>query len=140
MKHVIVDASTALAWCFPDEWTAESEGFLAAMGPYEILVPAVWALELTNAIAVAVSQKRIRAPAIEGFQTLLGQLTIIEDARTVQETISAVLALACEYNLTAYDAAYLELALRYKAPLATLDSKLRKAATKAGARLFTAQP
>jgi len=61
---------------------------------------------------------------------------LAQDSQTVGKHISHVLPLAWEYGLSAYDAAYLELSIRYEAPLATLDSKLQKAAQSADVTIF----
>jgi predicted nucleic acid-binding protein len=60
-----------------------------------------------------------------------------QDSQTVADHIGNVLPLAREYGLSAYDAAYLELSIRYEAPLATLDRKLMKAAQTAGVTVFS---
>jgi len=89
-------------------------------------------LEVANAILVGERQKRLRQPEIQRFTELLEGLFPVQDAPPTGEQINGVLPIAREYNLSAYDAAYLELSIRYGAPLATLDAKLRKAARKAG--------
>ncbi|MGH9632986.1 MAG: type II toxin-antitoxin system VapC family toxin [Bryobacteraceae bacterium] len=100
-------------------------------------IPAVWALEIGNAMLVGERRKRLRQPEILRFLTLLEGLTIVQDAQPVGESVSKVLPLAREYSLSAYDAAYIELAIRQGAPLATIDGGLRKAARKAGVRIFS---
>jgi predicted nucleic acid-binding protein len=72
------------------------------------------------------------------FGRLLEGLLLTQDSQTVGEHIGNVLPLAREYRLSAYDAAYLELSIRYEAPLATLDGKLQKAAQNAGVTVFRA--
>ena len=58
------------------------------------------------------------------------------DSQTVTESVSNILPIAREYGLSAYDAAYLDVAVRHGAPLATLDSKLQKTGEKAGIEIF----
>ncbi len=70
------------------------------------------------------------------FIALLGQLAIAADPETMARALGDTLNLARRYRLSAYDAAYLELALRLGLPLATLDADLVKAATTAGLPLF----
>ena len=70
------------------------------------------------------------------FVELLGGLTIVEQSQTVADTVSNVLPLAREYDLSARDAAYLDVAVRHKAPLATLDSALQKAGRSARMNIF----
>jgi predicted nucleic acid-binding protein len=136
LTGVVVDASVALAWCFPDEGSDYADKVLVALDGGSILVPAVWPLEVANAILVGERSKRLHQREIQRFSTLLENLSVDQDAQSVEENLTNVLPLAREYSLSAYDAAYLELALRHTAPLATLDQKLRKAAQRAGARLF----
>ena len=101
-----------------------------------ILVPAVWGLEIANAVLVGERQKRLRAPEVRLFTSLVQNLSLVQDAQPVGEYVNNVLPLAREYGLSAYDAAYLELSLRHGVPLATLDGKLQKAAERAGVQIF----
>lgn len=101
-----------------------------------MLVPAVWSLEIANAILVGERKKRLKQPEIRRFTTLLESLSLVQDVQPVVEHVGNVLPLAHKYGLSAYDAAYLELAIRHHAPLATLDVKLQKAARQAGVTLF----
>jgi len=133
---VVVDASVALAWCFPDEASGYADDMLVALNGHAVMVPAVWSLEVANALLVGERRKRLRQPEILRFVTLLEGLSILQDAQAVNESVNRVLPVAREYGLSAYDAAYLELALRHSAPLATLDTDLRRAARRAGIRIL----
>ena len=136
MTGIVVDASVALAWCFPDEASEYADGVLVALEGRPVIVPALWALEITNALIVAERRKRMKQPDVRRFVELLGGLTIIEHSQTVGDTVSNVLPLAREYNLSAYDAACLDVAIRQGAQLATLDSALLKAGRSAGIKIF----
>ena len=136
MTGIVVDASVALAWCFPDEASEYADGVLVALEGRTVIVPAIWALEITNALLVGARRKRVRQPAIRQFVELLRGLTITEHSQTIADTVINVLPLAREYGLSAYDAAYLDLAVRQGAPLATLDSALQKAGRSAGINIF----
>ena len=136
MTEVVVDASTALAWCFPDESSEDADAVLVALEGKIMLVPSVWALEIANALLVGERAKRLRQPEIQRFTALLEGLSLVQDSQTIGENIANVLPLAREYGLSAYDAAYLELSIRHEAPLATLDKKLQKAARNAGVTIF----
>lgn len=138
MTGVVVDASTALAWCFPDESSDYADAVLVALEGKTIIVPSIWPLEIANAVLVGERTKRLRQPEIQRFTALLEGLLLTQDSQTVGEHIGNVLPLAREYRLSAYDAAYLELSIRYEAPLATLDGKLQKAAQNAGVTVFRA--
>ena len=132
----MVDASVALAWCFPDEASDYADAVLVALEGQTLLVPAIWGSEVTNAVLVGERNKRLRQPEIRRFTTLLESLSLVQDVRPVCDHVSNVLPLAREYGLSAYDAAYLELSIRHGVPLATLDGKLQKAAQKAGIETF----
>ena len=136
MTGVVVDASTALAWCFPDEISEYADGVLVSLEGKTILVPALWGLEIANAVLVGERNKRLSQPDIRRFTSLLESLSLVQDLQPVGEHVSNVLPLARAYSLSAYDAAYLELSIRHGAALATLDGKLLKAAKQAGIEIF----
>jgi predicted nucleic acid-binding protein len=133
---IVIDASVALAWCFPDEASNYADGVLVALENQTVLVPAIWPVEITNALLVGERRKRIRQPEVRRFVELLKGLSIIEDGQPFADTVSNVLPLAREYDLSAYDAAYLDVAVRHGAPLATLDGALQKAGRAAGIKIF----
>jgi predicted nucleic acid-binding protein len=136
LTGIVVDASTALAWCFPDEASEYADTVLVALEAQPILVPSIWSFEIANAVLIGERKKQLRQPEIQRFITLLENLSLVPDMQSAGRHVSKILPLAREYNLSAYDAAYLELAIRYDAPLATLDGKLQKAAQQAGVNIF----
>ena len=131
-----MDASVAIAWCFPDEASDYADRVLVALAGHTVIVPAVWALEVANALLVGERRKRLKSPEILRFAALLEELSMMQESQAVSEIINGVLPLARDCHLSAYDAAYLELALRQNAPLATLDVSLRKAAKRLGVPFF----
>jgi predicted nucleic acid-binding protein len=139
LSEVVVDASMALAWCFPDETSNYADGVLVSLERKTMLVPVVWGLEIANAVLTGERKKRLNQPEIQRFITLLESLSLVQDVQPVGHHVSNVLPLARQYSLSAYDAAYLELSIRHRAPLATFDGKLQKAAQKAGVRIFTGE-
>jgi len=136
LSGIVVDASVALAWCFPDEASEYADTVLVALEGRPVLVPAVWALEVTNALVVAERRKRVSQPEVRRFVELLDGLTINEVSLAVAANVSNILPLAREYGLSAYDASYLGVAIRHGAPLATLDSGLEKAGRSAGVEIL----
>jgi predicted nucleic acid-binding protein len=138
LSGVVIDASVALGWCFPDEASDFADAVLVALKGETVNVPSIWAVEVTNALVVGERSKRIVPVDVLRFEQLIKSLSIVENSQTVIENITNVLPLAREYKLTAYDAAYLDLSARLSAPLATLDNALRKAARDAGIKLFSA--
>ena len=136
MTRVVVDASTALAWCFPGETSEYADRVLVSLEGKTILVPPIWGLEISHAILVGERTKRLNQSDMRQFAKLLEGLSLVQDMQAVGRYMETVLPLARHHGLSAYDAAYLELSLRQSAPLATLDAKLRKAAKQMGAEVF----
>jgi predicted nucleic acid-binding protein len=136
LNGIAIDASVALAWCFPDEASNYADSVLLALENQTVIVPTIWAVEITNALLVGERRKRIRQPEIRRFVDLLKGLSVVEERQKFAETVSNVLPLAREYDLSAYDAAYLDVAIRHEIPLATLDAAMQKACTAAGIEIF----
>ncbi|MBU2743233.1 MULTISPECIES: type II toxin-antitoxin system VapC family toxin [Acidithiobacillus] len=131
----IADASMTLAWCFRDE-TAEFPNRVRERLLVEgLCVPAHWALEVCNALLAGARRGRITMPELRELLPDLRLLPEAIDHQTDAAAWSATLDLADEHGLTIYDAAYLELALRKKLPLATLDKQLLAAALAVGVAL-----
>ena len=99
-------------------------------------VPSLWALEAANVIAKSQRMGKITQAQASSFMGLLDELDIAVDASTAERALHGTLDLALRYALSAYDAAYLELALREGLPLATLDAQLQAAARLAGVALI----
>ena len=135
-KRLVLDASVALAWCFEDETTAYSEQILDMVGTgSEPRVPAIWPFEVANALLVAERRKRITTAQVTALLERIAKLAIIVEPISTGRAFSPILAVARQLQLTEYDGAYLELALREALPMATLDSKLRRAAHSVGVEL-----
>lgn len=134
-KRLILDASVTLAWCFEDEKTPYTESVLDRLASgWEADVPAIWPVEVANALLVAERKKRVTVAQIGTFLLRLKSLAIV--AETAEFRIENVLSVARAGRLTAYDAAYLEASLHKSLPLATLDENLRKAAIAVGIAIF----
>jgi predicted nucleic acid-binding protein len=135
----VLDNSVTMRWFFgdgkPQELTYAGK-VLDAMKEDSALVPVTWGLEAANVIARAEAKALVTEARSGAFLEMLDGLEIEEDAATGAHALSATLQLARRYNLSAYDASYLELALRQGLPLATLDIDLQKAAKKAGVKRF----
>jgi len=128
----VVDASATLAWCFQDEATDWSRALLQRVRDGDSArVPAHWSTEVTNGLLVAFRRKRLTLDDVRGHTGDLQQLPIEAESALQPAAAQLILELAIQHNLTVYDAAYLDLALRLNLPLASLDKDLRKAATAA---------
>ena len=132
----MIDASVALAWCFPDEQAADALRVLEELRQRKGMVPGLWPLEIANAILAGERRQRLVAADVLRFVELLSGLSLSVDTLTTQRSIGAVLPIARATGLSAYDASYLELAMREGCTLATLDDKLRKAARASGVAVF----
>jgi predicted nucleic acid-binding protein len=128
----ILDCSITMTWCFGDETTPASLAVLDRLERDAALVPAHWFLEVTNVLAMAEKRKRISAAKSTEFLTLLGTLDIAVDEEIAARAFTYLLPLCRKHRLTAYDAAYLELAARQQLPLASLDDDLRASAQELG--------
>ena len=130
----VLDSSLALAWALPDEHTKRAETFLSGRSAEDrFWVPALWWYEISNALLTAQKRNRIREADRIRLVALYGLLPIQTDTSLHLEAVRRFQELALTYALTAYDAAYLELALRRGLALATFDKKLKQAAERAGA-------
>ena len=118
----------ALAWCFEDERTATAEEVLAQVVESGALVPSLWRFEVANGLQMAVRRQRIDGTYRDRMLTDLAALDIRLDGECEAQAWSATVHLATAYQLTVYDATYLELAQRRRLPLASLDQALQAAA------------
>jgi len=125
---LVVDSSVTLAWYFEDEKTDESTSVLHQVVAAGAVVPAHWRLEVLSGLQVAVRRRRITPAYRDASLIDLRALAIAIDRGTNRQAWSATLRLCDRFGLTPYDAAYLELALRRRLPLATLDGELARAA------------
>jgi predicted nucleic acid-binding protein len=135
---LVLDASVALAWCFDDEATAATEEVLERLDANGAVAPSLLPLEIANVLALAERRKRITTSRVSEFVELIDRLAIEIEEQTSSRALHDVLNLARGEALTAYDASYLELAMRLGLPLASKDVSLRQAATRLGVPLLGA--
>ena len=129
---LVLDTSVTLSWYFEDERTPASLALLHRVAQDGAVVPVLWRLEVANGFASAIRRKRIDRAYRDASLFDLAAMPIAIDPETDSKAWSASLHLADQYNLTIYDATYLELALRRQLPLATFDDAIRKASRAAG--------
>jgi len=135
----VLDASVALLWLVPQTnppGVDYADAVLTALKESQAVVPSLFALETANVIAKVESKGVVTEADSQRFIFLLGQLSIATDQVTMAHALGDTLNLARRYKLSAYDAAYLELALRTGLALSTLDTDLAKAATSTGVPIF----
>ncbi len=133
---LVLDSSITLAWAYSDEMTEPVMQIFELLTQGGAWVPALWRLEVANVLEMGVRRKRHDKNFRDATLADLAQLPIQADPQTDQQAWSATLRLAERHQLTLYDAAYLELALRRSLPLATLDEDLREAAGKEKVRVL----
>lgn len=139
MKRFVLDASVALAW-FLNRPTAQYADHIRQLllRGHRAVVPALWQLEIANGFVIA-ERRGMLTPAdtTEALQNL--DVVIAQAIENSRDPVSMRHALhaAREFRLTAYDAVYLETALRQELPLATLDRQLLTAASKAGVEILS---
>ena len=133
----VLDCSLAMAWCFEDETSDYSEQVLGSLIDSRAVVPALWSVEMANALLVAERRKRLSHIKSMAFREYLSGFIIDVDDYLFKKPIEIILDLAKETGLTAYDATYLELAIRKNLPVATLDKELKQASRKIGIEIYS---
>ena len=127
-----MDGSAALAWCFEDEATPKIDALMLKVAANGALVPAIWRLEVANALQAGIRRGRMTAETRDDLLTALSEMDIRTDPETDRYAWTTTVRLAQRFALTIYDASYLELAQRLSLPLASLDHALRQAGASAG--------
>ena len=121
----------------PDESSAYADAVLAVVEREGLRVAELWAREVANGLAVAYLRKRITSADERTFLGALSHLRIeVEEAASALTVVRDGTAAAMRYGLTAYDAAYLDLAWRERLTIAALDTAMRKAAEQSGITIF----
>lgn len=128
----VVDSSIAVAWLLPDEQSPATDALATRLEDGTAVAPALWLLEVTNALLTAQRRKRLTDREVDRSLGVLTALPIDVESSLPGESLALILALARKLGLTAYDAVYVELAHRRRLPLATLDVRLAEGARKIG--------
>lgn len=140
MTGLVVDASSVLAWCFEDEGGPEADALIDKVVAEGAVVPGSWSLEIANGLVSGERRRRIKPAESAAFVAMIEALPIDADTATGVRALHETVSLAREHRLSAYDAAYLELAMRLGLPLATDDRSLAAAARRAGVVLIGIAP
>lgn len=136
--NFVLDASVALSWCFEDEGGDYAPAVLNELRTSEAIAASLWPLEIVNGLLSAERRRRIDPAASRRFTRLLLALPIVIDPVARSRVFDVTNALARKHDLTSYEAAYLELAMRLGVPMATLDGPLEEAARREGIAVFEA--
>lgn len=132
----VLDNSVALAWCFEDERSPAMDAILDRLVREGATVPQLWSLEALNGLLTAERRGRLDRDLRQRLMEFFADLPITVDGETGQRAWTATARLAEAHGLTAYDAAYLELAQRLAQPLATQDTALAAAARAVGVEVM----
>lgn len=132
----VLDSSVTLAWFYQDEGERYARAVVNSLKTAAALVPSLWPLEVVNVLLVGERRGRNTEAESQAFVRLLRSFPITLDDETAQAW-TAVPPLARAHGLSAYDAAYLDLALRRGLTLATLDERLKSAATAVGVPAYS---
>jgi len=133
MNRWVVDSSMALAWALPDEGSPTADRFWdEVQSGARLEVPPLWWYEIANALVVARRRERLDEDKAVRLSILLAHLPLTTAIPPTGDDLQRLQTLAWKHRLSAYDAAYLELARSLPAGLATLDSRLADAARTEG--------
>jgi predicted nucleic acid-binding protein len=138
-KKIVLDASVALAWLYERQKSEErdcAERVLLEFAKTEIWVPSLWFTETANALLLGERRNVVTQAQVAHYLNKLSALPVNVDEASLKDHHNRILACARQYKLTAYDAVYLDLALRTDAVLATFDNALAKAMHAAGGEVF----
>jgi predicted nucleic acid-binding protein len=136
VSRFVLDASVVLTWCFPDENAAMAQHVADMFKQGDTAIaPSFWPHEVLNALLAGEKRKRISKELVGSFLDDLATLPIFLEQFPVTTVFDRVQQLSRAHGLTAYDAAYLDLARVSGLPLATLDEDLARACKKARVRL-----
>jgi predicted nucleic acid-binding protein len=135
----VLDASVVLAWSFKDEVSPYATFVVRSVKSARAVAPIIWPLEVNNALISAVRRERIDDRGGGRIRNTLDQLPVDIDSEVAIASLGQrILRLGIAHGLSAYDASYLELAMRRGLPIATQDQKLVKAAADTG--VYVLQP
>ncbi|MEO5926071.1 MAG: type II toxin-antitoxin system VapC family toxin [Bryobacteraceae bacterium] len=131
----MADASLGLAWSVKSQADGHTERLRdEAIKGVPVIVPALWALEVSNGLLMLVRRGRVVPSGWAEAVRLSAQMNFTVDEEAHTRAFTAILDLAMSSGLTVYDATYLELAKRRGLPLASRDGALKKAAKKCGVK------
>jgi predicted nucleic acid-binding protein len=136
VSRFVLDASVVLTWCFPDENAALAEHVAHRFKRGDTaLAPSFWPHEVLNALLAGEKRKRISKEMMQSFLDDLTMLPVTLEQSQAGIVFDRIHSLSRKHGLTAYDAAYLDLAIENGLALATLDEALVSACKNASVAL-----
>ena len=132
----VIDCSVTMPWILKNDPSGYANQILSSLKESQAVVPELWFLEVSNVLVVYKRRGRLADEESTRFASLLQELPISIDEGTSYRVFAKIINVARDYELSSYDATYLELAMREALPLATLDVALRTAAREAGVEVM----
>ena len=129
----VADNSVTIAWFVASQANAATDALLDRASIEDVHVPVIWRAEFASALLTLTHNRRLAPTRVPAILDEIERLDFVEDAAS--PSVRLLVELARRHALSAFDASYLELALRLKLPLAARDTPLRRAAGRAGIQL-----
>lgn len=126
----VLDNSVVSGWLLENQASAYSDAIAQRLQVDRATAPHLLVLEYTNLLRTACKRQKLIAAQAHDMLAHLAELPV--DIDTAPLNPAQVFDLALRYDLTSYDAVYLDLALRRSLPIATQDRDLADAARVAG--------
>jgi predicted nucleic acid-binding protein len=126
----VADNSVTIAWFVASQASATTDALLDRASAEAVHVPFIWRAEFASALLTLTHNRRLPPPRVPEILDEIDRLELVEDV--TPPSVRLLVDISRHHALSAFDASYLELALRLRLPLAARDAPLRKAATRAG--------
>ncbi len=141
MQIIVLDNSINTRLLWPDSERPENNQYALdvlsqATEGSVFHVPTIWHYELAHVAARLVRNGEVSQASAMRYFEQISLLPIITDVSSHANAVKATFALSIQFDISTYDAAYLELVLRLGGKLATNDTRLRAAGQRAGASLY----
>jgi predicted nucleic acid-binding protein len=135
---IVLDASLVIAWLVTEQLPAGDTDVYNDLPDNVLVVPSHWPLEISNALRSRIVGKRLSVVDFHDIMERFDLLNVEVQSPLELDEIGPLARFAVTHELTTYDAAYVQLALQRRVPLATLDHAMRTAATKLNIPLLPA--
>ena len=132
---MVLDNSVVCGWLLENQATPYSDAIAQRLQDDQAVAPPLLRLEYANVLRTACKRGRLTAQQAQDAIAQLAELPVEIDAELPDA--AQLLALAVRYDLSSYDATYLDLALRRQLPVATQDVALAQAARLSGVGVVT---
>ena len=133
LMAVVIDTSVAVAWFVPSQAGSYADRIARRVRHEALVVPSLWEVEFGNVMTTLLRRKLLARHQVASVLAKAERLDLTVDRDVA--TARVLFTLAEQHGISAYDAAYLELAVRRGLPLATRDTSLARAARSAGVLL-----